>query len=137
MDRLQLVGEIKHRFPDLAVMMVTAYGDDKQRRRGVWCSRLSCQAGRRSGGARLQAPGDHGHALVDSEVYPDALTARGLAYMRPTPEERDEINRIIMGELVCGVLIRPISEDIAATPHRLDVIASASCPREFIAQRAD
>ena len=57
--------------------------------------------------------------------------------MRPTPEERDEINRIIMGELVCGVLIRPISEDIAATPHRLDVIASASCPREFIAQRAD
>ena len=41
--------------------------------------------------------------LVDSKVYPDALTARGLAYMRPTPEERDEINRIIMDELVCSV----------------------------------
>jgi aspartate racemase len=41
--------------------------------------------------------------LVDGNVYPDALTARGLAYMRPTPEERDEINRIIMDELVCGV----------------------------------
>jgi aspartate racemase len=41
--------------------------------------------------------------LVDSKVYPDALTAQGLAYMRPTPEERDEINRIIMDELVCGV----------------------------------
>jgi len=41
--------------------------------------------------------------LVDSEVYPDALTAQGLAYMRPTPEERDEINRIIMDELVCSV----------------------------------
>jgi len=41
--------------------------------------------------------------LVDSEVYPSALTAQGLAYMRPTPEERDEINRIIMEELVCGV----------------------------------
>ena len=40
---------------------------------------------------------------VDSEVYPNALTAQGLAYMRPTPEERDEINRIIMDELVCGV----------------------------------
>src|SRR5215472_6895324 len=38
--------------------------------------------------------------LVDSKVYPDALTAQGLAYMRPTPEERDEINRIIMDELV-------------------------------------
>jgi len=41
--------------------------------------------------------------LVDSEVYPDALAALGLAYMRPTPEERDEINRIIMDELVCSV----------------------------------
>ena len=41
--------------------------------------------------------------LVDSKVYPDALTARGLTYMRPTPEERDEINRIIMDELVCSV----------------------------------
>ena len=40
--------------------------------------------------------------LVDSEVYPDALTARGLDYMRPTPEEREEINRIIMDELVCS-----------------------------------
>ena len=36
-------------------------------------------------------------------MYPSALTAQGLAYMRPTPEERDEINRIIMNELVCGV----------------------------------
>ena len=41
--------------------------------------------------------------LVDSKVYPDALRPRGLAYMRPTPEERDEINRIIMNELVCGL----------------------------------
>jgi aspartate racemase len=41
--------------------------------------------------------------LVGSEVYPDALTAQGLAYMRPTPEECDEINRIIMDELVCSV----------------------------------
>jgi aspartate racemase len=40
--------------------------------------------------------------LVDSEVYPEKLSARSLAYMRPTPEERDEINRIIMDELVYG-----------------------------------
>jgi len=31
------------------------------------------------------------------------VTALGLAYMRPTPEERDDINRIMMEELVCGV----------------------------------
>jgi len=41
--------------------------------------------------------------LVDSEVYPEKLTARGLAFERPEPGERDEINRIIMDELVCGV----------------------------------
>jgi aspartate racemase len=41
--------------------------------------------------------------LVDSNVYPNALTAHGLTYMRPTPEESDEINRIIMDELVCSV----------------------------------
>ena len=33
MDGLQLLAEIKQRFPDLPVMMVTAYGDDERRRR--------------------------------------------------------------------------------------------------------
>ena len=32
MDGLQLLGEIKQRFPDLTVMMVIAYGDDERRR---------------------------------------------------------------------------------------------------------
>ena len=32
-DGLQLLGEIKQRFPELPVMMVTAYGDDERRRR--------------------------------------------------------------------------------------------------------
>jgi CheY-like chemotaxis protein len=33
MDGLTLLGEIKQRFPDIPVMMVTAYGDDERRRR--------------------------------------------------------------------------------------------------------
>src|ERR1700687_1982821 len=33
MDGLQLLAEIKQRFPELPVMMVTAYGDDERRRR--------------------------------------------------------------------------------------------------------
>ncbi len=33
MDGLQLLGEIKQRFPHIPVMMVTAYGDDERRRR--------------------------------------------------------------------------------------------------------
>ena len=41
--------------------------------------------------------------LVESEVYPHALQTVGIDWVRPTPEEREEINRIIMDELVCGV----------------------------------
>lgn len=40
--------------------------------------------------------------LVESEVYPEKLTARGVEFSRPTAEEREEINRIIMDELVYG-----------------------------------
>jgi aspartate racemase len=40
--------------------------------------------------------------LVDSEVYPDKLSARGLAYSRPSAAERETCNRIIMDELVCS-----------------------------------
>ena len=41
--------------------------------------------------------------LVESDVYPEKLTARGLDYVPPTPTERDDINRIIFDELVKGV----------------------------------
>src|SRR5690349_13905713 len=41
--------------------------------------------------------------LVDSDVYPEKLTARGLEFVRPGPAEKVEISRIIMDELVCGV----------------------------------
>jgi len=41
--------------------------------------------------------------LVESEVYPEKLAAVGLEYARPRAEEREEINRIIMDELVYGV----------------------------------
>jgi len=41
--------------------------------------------------------------LVESEVYPEKLMARGLTYVRPNATEREDINRIIMDELVNGV----------------------------------
>lgn len=41
--------------------------------------------------------------LVESEVYPEKLAAHGLSWMRPDETEREEINRIIFGELVYGV----------------------------------
>ena len=46
--------------------------------------------------------------LVQSEVYPEKLGARGIGYVRPTDEERRETDRIIMDELVYGVF-RPES----------------------------
>ena len=46
--------------------------------------------------------------LVQSEVYPEKLGARGIGYVRPTDEERREIDRISMDELVYGVF-RPES----------------------------
>jgi aspartate racemase len=41
---------------------------------------------------------------VDGDVYPAKLAARGLACVRPAPDDRDEMDRIIMDELVRGDL---------------------------------
>ena len=41
--------------------------------------------------------------LVDCEVYPEKLKGRNLDFVRPNPEEKQEINRIIMDELVYGI----------------------------------
>ncbi|MBV9344066.1 MAG: amino acid racemase [Gammaproteobacteria bacterium] len=40
--------------------------------------------------------------LTDSEVYPQALEAQGIEFVRPSPAARAEINRIIFEELVRG-----------------------------------
>jgi aspartate racemase len=62
--------------------------------------------------------------LVDSSVYPDALTAQALAYLRPTPEECDEINRIIMDELVCSVFK---AESVAYFQHVFARMKGVGC----------
>jgi aspartate racemase len=41
--------------------------------------------------------------LLESEIYPEKLAARRIEYVRPNANDRVEINRIIMDELVCGV----------------------------------
>ena len=41
--------------------------------------------------------------LVESEVYPQQLNARGVAWVRPSAADSEEINRIIMDELVYGI----------------------------------
>ena len=41
--------------------------------------------------------------LVDSDVYPTRLAGHRLAFVRPSDDERDQIDRIIMDELVNGI----------------------------------
>jgi aspartate racemase len=46
--------------------------------------------------------------LVESEVYPEKLGARGIEAVRPDAEARADLHHIIMGELVAG-MFRPDS----------------------------
>lgn len=62
--------------------------------------------------------------LVDSEVYPEKLSARGLELLRPTDADRDDTNRIIMDELVMGIF-RP--EAIAAYQRMFGRMKAAGC----------
>jgi aspartate racemase len=41
--------------------------------------------------------------LVQSQVYPEKLSAVGLKFVLPNDTDREGINRIIMEELVCGI----------------------------------
>jgi aspartate racemase len=62
--------------------------------------------------------------LVESEVYPEKLKARGLEYVLPNPAEREEINRIIMDELVYGVF-KP--EAVATFQRVIERMKDAGC----------
>jgi aspartate racemase len=62
--------------------------------------------------------------LVDSNVYPREVAARGLEVVRPTPAERDEINRIIMEELVYGVFNQAA---VATFQRAITRMAEAGC----------
>lgn len=62
--------------------------------------------------------------LVNSEVYPEKFSARGLQYLHPTDAERDETGRIIMDELVCGIF-RP--EAVASFQRVIERMKSEGC----------
>jgi aspartate racemase len=62
--------------------------------------------------------------LVDSDVYPEKLAARGLAFERPSVDERVAIDRIIMQELVRGVF-RP--DSVAVFQRVIGRMQAAGC----------
>lgn len=62
--------------------------------------------------------------LVESDVYPDRLAVHGIDYLRPTREEREEISRIIMDELVYGIF-KP--DSISTFQQVIDRLRSGGC----------
>jgi len=62
--------------------------------------------------------------LVESGVYPAKLAAHGIECVRPAAAEREEINRIIMDELVCGVF-KP--ESIAYCQRAIERMKGEGC----------
>lgn len=62
--------------------------------------------------------------LIDSEVYPEKLTARGLGYLRPTDAQRDETNQIIMNELVRSIFT---PQAVAAYQRVMDRMKAEGC----------
>jgi aspartate racemase len=62
--------------------------------------------------------------LVASDVYPQALAAQGLQYQRPSDDERDELNRVIMDELVYGTFK---TESVAAFQRVIERLRREGC----------
>lgn len=63
---------------------------------------------KRQRGGVVKKRGHHRHPLASSEVYPEQFTARGTAWMRPSPADLGDMQRIILDELVTGV-VNPVS----------------------------
>ena len=62
--------------------------------------------------------------LTASEVYPKALEAKGLQWVRPDERDREDLGRIIMDELVPGIQRPESTEKIVQVIRRL---ADAGC----------
>ena len=85
MDGLQLLGEIKQRFPDVPVMMVTAYGDDARRRQATEYGADKCGScpARRSRNKHGQRCALFGFAATDRSIF-----ARATAICLPQSQYR-------------------------------------------------
>jgi aspartate racemase len=57
--------------------------------------------------------------LVASEVYPEKLTARGLASVLPAPEDGALVHRVIMDELIRGVFSPRATAEVQGVIERL------------------
>ena len=105
-DKLAAIGADFLICPDNTIHQALGFVLPKSPLPWIHIAEAVAEEGVRRGFRRLGLTGTRW--LVDSEVYPEKLAARGLEFVRPSVAERDEINRIIMDELVYGVF-RPES----------------------------
>ncbi|MGP1395203.1 MAG: aspartate/glutamate racemase family protein [Inquilinaceae bacterium] len=92
--------------PDNTIHQALAYVEPRSPLDWLHIAEVVAQEAADRGFRRLALTGTRW--LVESDVYPEKLAARGLQYLRPTETERADINRIIMNDLVRGVF-RPES----------------------------
>jgi aspartate racemase len=87
--------------PDNTIHQALDYVEPRSPRPWLHIARIVADQAAARGFRRLGLTGTKW--LVESDVYPEKLTARGLEFVRPIAAEREEISRIIMDELVNGV----------------------------------
>jgi aspartate racemase len=100
-ERLAKIGADFLICPDNTIHQAMPYVLPRSPRPWLHIAEVVAQRAAERGFRRLAITGTRW--LVDSDVYPEKLAARGVTYLRPTSAEREEINRIIMDELVYGV----------------------------------
>ena len=87
--------------PDNTIHQALPYVQDRSPLPWLHIAQVVAQEAKERGFRRIGITGTKW--LVESEVYPQQLSAAGLDFLRPGIEEREAINRFIMDELVAGV----------------------------------
>jgi aspartate racemase len=121
-DKLAMIGADFLICPDNTIHQAFAYVLPRSPRPWLHIAEVVAAQSAARGFRRLGLTGTRW--LVDSEVYPEKLATYGLEYVRPSPAERAEINRIIMEELVYGVF-RP--EAVACFQQVIRHLAAQGC----------
>ena len=86
--------------PDNTIHQAMPYVEPRSPRPWLHIARVVADEADARGFRRLGLTGTRW--LVESDVYPGQLASRGIDVVRPTPDERSDINRIIFDELVRG-----------------------------------
>ena len=100
-DKLATIGADFLICPDNTIHQALAYVEPRSSLRWLHIAEVVAAQAAERGFRRIGITGTRW--LVDSDVYPSKLSARGIESLRPSVEERDRVASIIMDELVMGV----------------------------------